>query len=517
MSECAPEARAAIVRSATLIRMEAGQMLCHEGQLDRYCVYLIKGSVETLSGGQRVKRIDAETPIALHPLAEDQPRTLSVRSITAVGLLRVPRIAMRTVAEQAYAEAQAPSNDTGISLSELDSDDNSADDWMTMLLRSPLYSQLPVTNIQRIMASMESVTLLRGDAIVRQGDPGDYFYFLSKGKARVIRQVRDGEPPVMLAELAPGVSFGEEALVAGLPRNATVSMLTDGRVMRLSKAHFEDLILEPTLSRLSWLEASRRVHNGARWLDVRTPDEFQRDGLDRALNVPLGMLRMRIAKLDRDAEYVVYCDDGRRSAAGAFLMVCAGFTVQMLDGGITTPEGIDTIDRKLRAPEPPAPSTNEFGFETVRAEHRRTPRRMPHQAPAAPGAVAENTTAITSQLRDKLLESERARETAERRGDAAEAELRAAQEALRNERERARDLAKDMQFLRQTLTDIQRQAHDALMRERTAYEQELTQAVENLEQALLEKEMALEVERAKNQQEVAHLRRLLEAADNVAG
>ena len=189
------------------------------------------------------------------------------------------------------------------------------------------------------MASMESVTLLRGDAIVRQGDPGDYFYFLSKGKARVIRQVRDGEPPVMLAELAPGVSFGEEALVAGLPRNATVSMLTDGRVMRLSKAHFEDLILEPTLSRLSWLEASRRVHNGARWLDVRTPDEFQRDGLDRALNVPLGMLRMRIAKLDRDAEYVVYCDDGRRSAAGAFLMVCAGFTVQMLDGGITTPEG----------------------------------------------------------------------------------------------------------------------------------------------------------------------------------
>ncbi len=209
---------------------------------------------------------------------------------------------------------------------------------------------------------------------------------------------------------------------------------------------------------------------------------FQRDGLDRALNVPLGMLRMRIAKLDRDAEYVVYCDDGRRSAAGAFLMVCAGFTVQMLDGGITTPEGIDTIDRKLRAS----------------------------------GTVVENTTAVTSQLRDKLLESERARETAERRGDAAEAELRAAQEALRNERERARDLAKNMQFLRQTLTDMQRQAHDALMRERTAYEQELTQAVENLEQALLEKEMVLEVERAKNQQEVVHLRRLLEAADSVA-
>ena len=77
-------------------------------------------------------------------------------------------------------------------------------------------------------------------------------------------------------------------------------------------------------------------------------------------------------------------------------------------------------------------------------------------------------------------------------------------------------MAREMQQLRQTLTDIQRQAHDALMKERSAYEQELTKAVENLEQALLEKEMVLEVERAKNQEEVARLRRLLEAAGRSA-
>jgi CRP-like cAMP-binding protein len=52
-----------------------------------------------------------------------------------------------------------------------------------MLLRSPLYSQLPVNNIQQIMAKMESVTLKRGEAIVNQGEIGDFFYFLSRGKA----------------------------------------------------------------------------------------------------------------------------------------------------------------------------------------------------------------------------------------------------------------------------------------------------------------------------------------------
>jgi CRP-like cAMP-binding protein len=339
ISECSDAKQAEIVAAATLVRMDTGQLVYREGDRDRFCVYLIKGSVETLSGGQREKETVAGSDIASQPLAEHQPRTLSVRTLTPEGLLPVPRELMQSV---------GPTNEVheGIALTELDDSDDSADDWMTMLLRSPLYSRLSVTNIQRIMATMESVTLERGDAIVKQGEIGDYFYFLSRGRARVIRQAREGEPPVMLAELAPGVSFGEEALVAGLPRNATVSMLTEGRVMRLSKAAFEELILEPTLHRLDWVAAETLASAGAQWLDVRFPDEFKADGLEHAINVPLGMLRMRMSKLDRAQEYVVYCDDGTRSAAGAFLMGGFGFKVHVLDGGITTPDEIDAMDTR---------------------------------------------------------------------------------------------------------------------------------------------------------------------------
>jgi hypothetical protein len=111
--------------------MEAGHLACREGDTDRFCVWLIKGSVETLSGGQQVCRIDAGTDMALSPIAENQPRTLSVRTLSEAGLLRIPR---NRIVENTEVPGESAS---GIAFSELDDNDDSADDWMTMLLRSP--------------------------------------------------------------------------------------------------------------------------------------------------------------------------------------------------------------------------------------------------------------------------------------------------------------------------------------------------------------------------------------------
>jgi len=204
---------------------------------------------------------------------------------------------------------------------------------------------------------MEAIVFNRGDIIVRQGEMGEYFYFLSKGQARVFRQAREGEPPVLLAELGAGVSFGEEALVADLPRNANVSMVTEGRVMRLCKADFEELVLEPTLNRIEWVDAEKLTTAGAHRVDVRFPEEFEDDGLTGALNVPLGMLRMCMTKIDRRIEYIVYCNDGKRSAASAFLMASGGFNARVLNGGITTQGSIDKVDDTKNN----IPAANPFG------------------------------------------------------------------------------------------------------------------------------------------------------------
>jgi rhodanese-related sulfurtransferase len=88
------------------------------------------------------------------------------------------------------------------------------------------------------------------------------------------------------------------------------------------------------MRRLDSREGADRVRNGALWLDVRYPSEYQHDKLPGALNVPLGEVRNMFAVLDRGRDYIVYCQSGRRSAAAAFLFAQRGFRVWLLEGGL---------------------------------------------------------------------------------------------------------------------------------------------------------------------------------------
>ena len=53
-----------------------------------------------------------------------------------------------------------------------------------------------------------------GDVIVRQGDPAESFYILTRGRARALKIKDDGEE-IPLGVLKPGDSFGEAALLDG--------------------------------------------------------------------------------------------------------------------------------------------------------------------------------------------------------------------------------------------------------------------------------------------------------------
>ena len=172
--------------------------------------------------------------------------------------------------------------------------------------------------------------------MIREGDEGDYYYVIESGRFQVGRMVGGAE--VVLAELKTGDAFGEEALVSEAKRNATVTALTDGKVLRLNRAHFNELLREPLLRRLAFAQASDKVRRGALWLDVRYPSEYQYDKLPGAINVPLAEVRNMFAVLDRTKEYIAYCQSGRRSAAAAFLFAQRGFKVWLLEGGLKAVE-----------------------------------------------------------------------------------------------------------------------------------------------------------------------------------
>jgi phage shock protein E len=81
-------------------------------------------------------------------------------------------------------------------------------------------------------------------------------------------------------------------------------------------------------------EAITMDYSTAIIIDVRTTDEFAAGHLDGAVNynVEDGTLEQALPSLDQNANYVVYCRSGRRSAIAVDLMKENGFT-QIADLG----------------------------------------------------------------------------------------------------------------------------------------------------------------------------------------
>ena len=76
------------------------------------------------------------------------------------------------------------------------------------------------------------------------------------------------------------------------------------------------------------------MRQGGQWLDFRLPSEFENKHLDNSLNIPLYFIRLKISTLDPDKRYIVCCDTGRRSSAGAYILSERGYQAYVLRGGI---------------------------------------------------------------------------------------------------------------------------------------------------------------------------------------
>src|SRR5690625_6415031 len=107
---------------------------------------------------------------------------------------------------------------------------------MLTVLKYNLFFKFTPINVEQIFSRLEPQVVYAGDTILRQGELGDYAYFIKEGQAEVTRH--QGGAHQHLANISTGRCFGEDALVNEAPRNATIKMLTDGVLMRLSKHDF---------------------------------------------------------------------------------------------------------------------------------------------------------------------------------------------------------------------------------------------------------------------------------------
>lgn len=307
--------------------MPKGKSLFKKGDNDNYSYYVIQGEVALISGEGPDKILSGGTAPSRFPLDHHRPRQVSAISHTDIRYIRIDNDLLDILLTWDQ-NATYRVNDIE---TEKEDDDN---DWMTQMLRSEIFHRIPAQNIQAVFMRMEAVTFKAGENVINQGEDGDYYYFIRKGRCVVNHTSAKTGKVIKLAELGAGQGFGEEALISGGKRNATVTMLTDGSLMRLAKEHFDQLLKAPVLQSLTFEQAKEAVKNGAVWLDVRLESEHKHVAIPGSLNIPLYMLRIKAATLDKSKNYIVYCDTGRRSSSAAYLLSERGLNAGVLNGGL---------------------------------------------------------------------------------------------------------------------------------------------------------------------------------------
>lgn len=319
-----PTDRAELAKYSRVGVYQPGQIIFSRGESAQSVPFLISGEVELFDGGHgRVVRGDsADARVAL---ANGPRRAATATCLKTAQVLIVDREHMDLILTW--------SQTGGLEVTEhgaAKSVEEDPQDWMTALLQNQAFYRIPPGNIAQLFACMQSAKFPAGEIVIQQGDRGECYYILTEGRVQVVQQDADGINETEVSQLGVGRGFGEEALLSGNPRNATVRALTDIAVMKIEARDFERLLKAPVLAQIA-LEDVTSEHQ---LVDVRLVEEFDRGHIPGAINLPLARLRELAVQLDPHRPCAVYCDSGKRSASATYLLCERGFDAHLVAGGV---------------------------------------------------------------------------------------------------------------------------------------------------------------------------------------
>lgn len=119
----------------------------------------------------------------------------------------------------------------------------------------PIFSECTRKELKAISKLVTPVNIPAGKVLVKEGDPGREFMIIVSGTATVRRNGRK------VASLGPGDFFGELAVLAGVPRTATVIADVDMIVEAMNRQEFSSLLDEsPAMAKKILIGAVKRLY-----------------------------------------------------------------------------------------------------------------------------------------------------------------------------------------------------------------------------------------------------------------
>ena len=88
-------------------------------------------------------------------------------------------------------------------------------------------------------------------------------------------------------------------------------------------------------------EVQQAIESGAalKLIDVREVEEVEAGHIPGIINIPLGVLELRMPELDKKEKYIVVCRSGNRSGMATQLLESHGFDVTNMVGGMMEWQG----------------------------------------------------------------------------------------------------------------------------------------------------------------------------------
>jgi rhodanese-related sulfurtransferase len=273
----------------------------------------------------KVETIKAGAESALFALAHQIPRKIDAYCNSSVRFLRIKYDALNALRNPSVANKHAD-----IVVAEPDDDD-----WISMLLQSPIFSSLSAVGLQQTILGLREVVFQKNELIIEQGKQGGFFYFIKEGNCLLSHTTVSSKPELIkLQELGNQETFGEDSLISEEPSQISVKAITKVAALRLNKEKFISFIKESYINYISHSQIKDELEKNALIIDVRHPHEFKNRHLPGCVNIPYFLLRKKLEKLDKKRSIVLICNNGKRSEAAAFLLQSNEFTALVVEGGL---------------------------------------------------------------------------------------------------------------------------------------------------------------------------------------
>lgn len=107
------------------------------------------------------------------------------------------------------------------------------------LSKIDLFSEFPISSLAELCQSFSSVNYPAASTIITEGDEGDLFYIIVRGRVEILKKIDGKDTRVKILE--DGDFFGEIALLANVPRTATVRTVNPTLLISLKRSRFLEL------------------------------------------------------------------------------------------------------------------------------------------------------------------------------------------------------------------------------------------------------------------------------------